>query len=64
VRLGRAKPIAFDYDSRGLRIGSQLYLRDDNGLFQSLNVDRQKIQLQPYFEEFVMGPGYVVVTSQ
>ncbi|KAL2835297.1 hypothetical protein BDW59DRAFT_177241 [Aspergillus cavernicola] len=65
VTVGRAKAIAFDYDARGLRIGSQLHVRDDNGLFQKLDVnDDQKERFPPYFEEFLCQGKYVIVASR
>ncbi|KAL4914739.1 hypothetical protein BDW62DRAFT_189997 [Aspergillus aurantiobrunneus] len=63
LKLGRAKPIAFDYDARTLRIGSQLHLRDETGRFQKLQVDGgQSNQISPYFEEF-MSQGKILITA-
>ncbi|KKK13576.1 hypothetical protein AOCH_001026, partial [Aspergillus ochraceoroseus] len=65
VRLVRAKPIAFDYDARSLRIGSQLHMRDEFGGFHKLNVDENpKDRFPPYFEEFLTQGKHVIVTSR
>ncbi|RDW90659.1 uncharacterized protein DSM5745_02434 [Aspergillus mulundensis] len=64
-RSGRAKPIAFDYDAHGLRIGSQLYTRDENGLFQVLHISHdQKPAFPAYFEEFLTQGEYLVTASR
>ncbi|KAL4910401.1 hypothetical protein BDW74DRAFT_186412 [Aspergillus multicolor] len=64
-RSGRAKPVAFDYDARGLRIGSQLHLRDANGLFQKIHVgDGLKPAFPAYFEEFLTQGKHLVTISR
>ncbi|KAL4998078.1 hypothetical protein BDV10DRAFT_185687 [Aspergillus recurvatus] len=64
-RSGRAKPVAFDYDARGLRIGSQLYKRDENGVFQKIHVDvGQKKHFPTYLEEFLIQGKYLITASR
>ncbi|KAL5043901.1 hypothetical protein BDW71DRAFT_209886 [Aspergillus fruticulosus] len=64
-RSGRAKPVAFDYDARGLRIGSQIYKRDKNGLFQKIHIDNsQKKHFPTYLEEFLIQGKYLITASR
>jgi hypothetical protein len=62
MRLGRAKPISFDYDARALRIGSQLYIRDEEGIFQVVPIE--SLTETSYFEEFAIRSGFAVVASR
>ncbi|KAL4784384.1 hypothetical protein BJX76DRAFT_367696 [Aspergillus varians] len=65
VKSSRAKPIAFDYDSRALRIGSQLLIRDEKGLFQKVHIDdSQKSQFPSYFEDFLSQGKFIITASR
>ncbi|KAL3479827.1 hypothetical protein BJX99DRAFT_255263 [Aspergillus californicus] len=65
LKSGIIKPIAFDYNACSLRIGSQLHVRDDDGMFQKVSVHNdQKTQVPPYFEEFASQGPYLILASR
>ncbi|KAI1371956.1 hypothetical protein F4677DRAFT_463696 [Hypoxylon crocopeplum] len=63
--LSRPGPISFSEDFSLLRIGSQLFLRDEESSFKEIpNFQNPRIDLTRYFEEFTSRDGIVVLSRR